>query len=190
MIIEDKDIIERLKNDDASFFTFLFNRYYSGLVVYAGHLLESNDNSADIVHDVFITLWEKRKSLFIETSIKSYLFTSVRNRCLNYISHLRVRSEYQDSILKNGDVNGPLTWEYYDEKELTSLIDKAINKLPSQCRKVFEMSRFENKTSTEIANELGISPRTAEKHIQKALQILRSELKDYLPLSLIAILFQ
>lgn len=190
MEINDKDIIAGIKNGDSSFFTLLFNRYYSGLVVYATHLLESDEHSADIVHDIFMSLWEKRASLFIEISIKSYLFTSVRNRCLNYISHLRVRTEYQESILKNGDVNGPLTWEHYDEVELTAMIDNAINKLPPQCRKVFLMSRFEYKTNTEIAKELEISPRTAEKHIEKALKILRAELKDYLPLSLLAILFQ
>ena len=190
MEINDQDIIERLKNGDSSFFTLLFNRHYSGLVVYATHLLESDEHSADIVHDIFMSLWEKRASLFIETSIKSYLFTSVRNRCLNYISHLRVRSEYQESILRTGDIEGPLTWEYYDEMELTTMIDNAIKKLPPQCRKVFLMSRFEYKTNAEIANELEISPRTAEKHIEKALKILRTELKDYLPFSLLAILFQ
>jgi len=189
MEINDKDIIAGIKNDESSFFTLLFNRYYAGLVVYATHLLETDAQSADIVHDVFMSLWEKRSSLFIETSVKSYLFTSVRNRCLNYIGHLRVRSEYQENILRAGDVEGPLTWEYYDEMELTTMIDNAINKLPPQCKKVFQMSRFEHKTAGEIANELEISSRTVEKHIEKALKILRVELKDYLPLGLIAILF-
>ncbi len=184
MKIEDKEFVERLKKGEPAFFGLLFNRYYTGLVVYARHLLESDDNAEDIVHDVFMALWEKRASLSVNSSLKSYLFTSVKNRCLNYITHLRVQSDYQQAILQKGDVLG-LTWEFYEEAELSNLIESAIKKLPPQCQKVFIMSRFEDKTAAQIAQELTISPRTAEKHIEKAVKLLRHELKDYLPLALL-----
>ncbi|MCD8264700.1 MAG: RNA polymerase sigma-70 factor [Tannerellaceae bacterium] len=144
-------------------FTFLFNRYYSGLVVYARHLLGSDEFAEDIVHDVFASLWHNRSSLAINSSLKHYLFRAVKNRSLNYLNHLQVKSDYQKTILEKGDVAGALTWEYYVEVELASTIDKAINKLPPQCRKVFIMSRFEDKTTKEIAEALAISPRTVEK---------------------------
>lgn len=185
MEIDEKEFIEKLKDGDTTSYAFLFNRYYSGLVVYARHFLGSDNNSEDIVHDIFTTLWEKRKSLSVTLSLKSYLFAAVRNRCLNYISHLRIQSEYQESVLRAGDISGMLTWEYYVEAELSEMIEKAIRKLPTQCQKVFIMSRFEEKAAAEIAKELEISPRTVEKHIEKAIRILRQELKDYLPLGLL-----
>lgn len=181
MQITDSEFIERLKEGNKTCFTFLFNRYYSGLVVYARHLMESEEFAEDLVHDVFTSLWDHRSSLTINISIKQYLFKAVRNRCLNYLDHLQVKSDYQKNILQKGDVTGTLTWEFYIETELNAIIEQAIEKLPPQCKKIFLMNRFEDKTAKEIGEELSISHRTVEKHIEKALNILRNELKDYLP---------
>lgn len=185
MEIDEREFLQSLRQGVSSSYVFLFNRYYSGLVVYAKHLLGSETNAEDIVHDVFTSLWEKRETLDVTLSIKSYLFASVRNRCLNHIIHLRVHNEYQETILRKGDVAGMLTWDHYVEAELSEMIEKAINKLPPQCKKIFLMSRFEEKTAQQIANELVISPRTVEKHMEKALRLLRLELQDYLPISLL-----
>lgn len=185
MEIDEREFLLSLRQGVSSSYVFLFNRYYSGLVVYAKHLLGSETNAEDIVHDVFASLWEKRETLDVTISIKSYLFASVRNRCLNYIIHLRVHNEYQEAILRKGDVSGMLTWDYYVESELSEMIEKAIDKLPPQCKRIFLMSRFEDKTAQQIAVELTISPRTVEKHMEKALRLLRLELQDYLPISLL-----
>ncbi|MCQ4873549.1 RNA polymerase sigma-70 factor [Butyricimonas paravirosa] len=165
-------------------FEYLFNLYYSGLVVYANRFTKQLEISEDIVHDVFFTLWEKREQLHIE-SIKTYLFSSVRNRCLNHLEQLKVRNEYQEQILQKGDITGQITWELYVESELQEHIEQAILKLPPQCQRIFTMSRFDNKTVEEIAVELGISPRTVEKHLQVGLKKLRQELVDYLPAGLL-----
>lgn len=181
MEIADRNFLKSLSGGDASSFSLLFNRYYSGLVVYANQFLSSRANAEDIVHDVFTSLWEKRAVITPDFYLKGYLFTAVRNRCLNYIEHQRIQTEYQKSLLAKGDIGGSLTWEYFVESELSQLIEEALDKLPPQQKKVFLMNRFENKTAAEIAAELGISPRTVEKHIEKALQSLRKNLKDYLP---------
>lgn len=185
MEIDEREFLESLRKGVSSSYVFLFNRYYSGLVVYARHLLGSETHAEDIVHDIFTSLWEKRETLDVTISIKSYLFASVRNRCLNHLIHQRVHDEYQEAVLHKGDVSGMLTWDYYVESELSEMIEKAIDKLPPQCRKIFIMSRFEEKTAQEIADNLSISPRTVEKHIEKALRLLRLELQDYLPLGLL-----
>lgn len=185
MEIDEREFLESLRKGVSSSYVFLFNRYYSGLVVYAKHLLGSETHAEDIVHDIFTSLWEKRETLDVTISIKSYLFASVRNRCLNHLIHQRVHDEYQEAVLHKGDVSGMLTWDYYVESELSEMIEKAIDKLPPQCRKIFIMSRFEEKTAQEIADNLSISPRTVEKHIEKALRLLRLELQDYLPLGLL-----
>ena len=165
-------------------FESLFNLYYSGLIVYANRFTNQIEISEDIVHDVFIALWEKKDSLFME-SAKAYLFSSVHNRCLNYLEQLNVRNKYQEQILQRGDITGLLTWEYYVESELQEHIEKAINQLPPQCRKIFIMNRFNDKSIAQIAEELEISPRTVEKHIEVALKKLRQELSDYLPAGLL-----
>lgn len=185
MEIDEREFLESLRKGVSSSYVFLFNRYYSGLVVYAKHLLGSETHAEDIVHDIFTSLWEKRETLDVTISIKSYLFASVRNRCLNHLIHQRVHDEYQEAVLHKGDVSGMLTWDYYVESELSEMIEKAIDKLPPQCRKIFIMSRFEEKTAQEIADDLSISPRTVEKHIEKALRLLRLELQDYLPIGLL-----
>lgn len=165
-------------------FESLFNLYYSGLIVYANRFTNQIEISEDIVHDVFITLWEKKSSLLME-SAKAYLFSSVRNRCLNHLEQLKVRNKYQEQILQKGDITGLLTWEYYVESELQEHIEKAIRQLPPQCQKIFIMNRFNDKSITQIAEELEISPRTVEKHIEIALKKLRQELADYLPAGLL-----
>ena len=116
---------------------------------------------------------------------KAYLFTAVRNQSLNYLAQLKVRDEYREYIVQKGDVTGLLTWEYYVESELQEHIEKAIRQLPPQCQKIFIMNRFNDKSITQIAEELEISPRTVEKHIEIALKKLRQELADYLPAGLL-----
>ena len=117
------------------------------------------------------------------------LFTSIRHRCLNYLDHLKIRNEYQEKILQKRDITGMLTWEYYVEAELRQHIETAIDHLPPQARKIFLMNRFDRKTAVTIAAELGLSPRTVEKHLEIALKNLKKELKDYLPATLLLWLF-
>lgn len=144
-------------NDNYQKFEALFNQYYSGLIVYASHLTGDRGNAEDLVHDLFIYLWENGRLLETE-NIKAYLFASIRNRALNYLTHLKIRNDYQEKILQQGDITGLLTWEYYVEAELRQHIETAINHLPPQARKIFLMSRFDHKTAATIASELGLIP--------------------------------
>lgn len=188
MEIGNRSFINKLRNGDTPSFSILFNQYYSGLVVYANQFVNSTACSEDIVNDVFTSLWEIRQTLDPEIYVKGYLFTSVRNRCLNHIEHQRIHTEYQKQILEKGDIGGSFTWDYFVESELSDIIEKALEKLPPQQRKIFMMNRFENKTARTIAQELDISERTVEKHIERALKSLRAELKDYLPAALLILL--
>lgn len=172
--------IEHDMNQDVAIFEKLFNTYYSGLVVYASRFTKDTAVAEDIVSDVFASVWENRSVLYLENT-KSYLFSAVRNRSLNYLEQLKVRDDYQEEAMRKGEASGSLTWEYYVEGELREAIDKAIDTLPPQCKKVFTESRFKHKNVDEIARELDLSPRTVEKHIEVALKKLRVELQDYLP---------
>ena len=174
--------------DEYQKFETLFKQYYSGLVVYASRFTGNTENAEDLVHDLFIHIWEDNRILGTD-QIKAYLFTSIRHRCLNYLDHLKIRNEYQEKILQKGDITGMLTWEYYVEAELRQHIETAIDHLPPQARKIFLMNRFDRKTAVTIAAELGLSPRTVEKHLEVALKSLKKELKDYLPTTLLLWLF-
>ena len=100
-------------NIEKKTFESLFNLYYSGLIVYANRFTNQIEISEDIVHDVFITLWEKKIHSSME-SAKAYLFSSVRNRCLNHLEQLKVRNEYQEQLLQKGTLPdyslGNITW--------------------------------------------------------------------------------
>lgn len=170
---------------DIDIFENLFNTYYSGLVVYASRFTEDTPAAEDIVSDVFTAAWENRSVLHLDNP-KSYLFTAVRHRALNYLKQLEVKSQYQEEVMQKGEVSGAITWEYYVESELREAIDKAVATLPDQCKSVFVKSRFEHKKVSEIAQELNLSPRTVEKHIEVALKKLRIELKDYLPAAILS----
>lgn len=171
-----------VESDNGKKFETLFNQYYSGLIIYANRFTGDSQTAEDFVHDLFIHIWEEIRILETE-NIKAYLFTAIRHRCLNHLAHLKIRNEYQENIIQKGDITGMLTWEYFVEEELRQHIEIAINHLPPQSRKIFLMNRFDRKTAATIAEELGLSPRTVEKHIEVALKSLRKELADYLPVS-------
>lgn len=133
-----------------------------------------------IVQDVMMWLWENRKSLEADMSLKSLLFTIVRNKCLNTISHIQVKQQVHERLYAKFQEQFENPDFYIGE--LMALASKAIRELPDEYRKAFEMNRFEEMTYNEIAERTGVSPKTIAYRISQALKILRTELKDYIPL--------
>ena len=158
-------------------FEQIFHLHFATLVNFARSFLHDEDNSKEIVQDVFIRLWEKRKEIDPNKSIKSYLYTSVRNRSFNFIrDNKKFQNEYLD--LENA-LDSEFAVEIAEESDIESKVQAALEKLPTKCRQIFEMSRFEEKKYRDIAEELNISQKTVEAQMSKALRILRVELKDY-----------
>ena len=161
-------------------FEQLFRRYYAPLVVYANKYVSSMDLAREIVQDFFVRLYEKRHTLSIDVSMKSYLYRSVYNCCINYINQRNI----QDKHLKNIDLERNdeenLENEIYSV-ELQYKILEVIEELPSKCRRIFKMNRLEGLKNDEIAVQLNLSKRTVETQISKALKILRKKLADYMP---------
>lgn len=181
-------LFDRLKKGDDTVFDFIFKCYYPGLVVYASHFVLDQMCAEDIVQDVFLKFWEKSKTLEISTNLKGYFFLSVKNGCLDFLKHQKVLDKYRLQVLNEGDIPNALDVDYYVESELKNKIDLAISKLPDRCREIFILNRIEHKTPKEIALMLGISNRTVETQIGKALRLLRADLKDYLSLGALAFL--
>ena len=165
-------------------FEALFKLHFKHLCNFAQGYVEDADAAQDICQKVFIALWEKRAEINPNQSIKSYLFTSVKNRCLN---HIRDNKKYRSKVLDLDCANFETAEaeDNFAESDLKEKIAKAMNSLPEKCRQVFEMSRYQGMKYREIAEELGIAQKTVEAHMSKAMKSLREQLKDYISTILI-----
>jgi len=168
-------------------FEEMFKQHFSSLVYFARKYLIDMDSSKEVVHKVFISIWENRETFDFEKASKSYLFTAVYNRSMNY---LRDNRKFRDDDILNRLELVPLepdSSESIEAAELESEIWKIINSLPLKCRKIFILNRFEGKKYSEIARQLSISVKTVEAQISKALMILRENLRDYIHLFVLLI---
>jgi len=180
--LTDKHILECLREGDEGVFESFFKTYYERLCNYANTILDDMDESEEMVQNAFLTLWEKRGTIEVHTSLKSYLYRAVYNSSLNRVKHLKVQKKHDSWYKQVATVEHENASEGLIENELDGMIQRAIDQLPPQCKTVFRLSRFENLSYSEIAQQLGISVKTVENHIIKALRTLREKLKDYLPL--------
>lgn len=149
-----------------------FNTYFEVLHYYAYTILKDNDDAKDAVQTVFLKLWEKRAELDEEQSVKSYLYTAVYHQCLNKVRHEKIRQKYA----AQSDATAHVPADDLISKEKNEQIWREIDNLPPQCRLIFSKSRFEGMKYTEIAAEMGLSVKTVEVQIGKALKILRKKL--------------
>lgn len=184
------DHILPLVHGDREHFKNVFEKYYQPLCHLSLHYLEDEDEAMDVVQDTFLKLWERREELNPNSNLTNFLFTLVKNNCLNIIKRKQVLLKHHEKIKwmeMHYQYESLLRVEsdYLDFNELKEKIDQAIERLPKNCRLVFELSRFEELKNHEIAERLGISKKTVEAHLTKALKILRNELRDYLPVILL-----
>lgn len=168
-----------LRNGDQAAFDAVFRQWYEPLCRYAARLAEGDmDEAEDLVQQVFVKLWEQHARLDIAWSLKAYLYKTVHNAALNRLRAANTRSRYLEHNalqLENTHVTPDET-----SSELGERLQKALDLLPPQCRLVFELSRFEELKYREIADQLGISIKTVETQMGKALRLLRFQLADYL----------
>jgi RNA polymerase sigma-70 factor (ECF subfamily) len=163
----------------------IFRSYYERLCHYANMWLKDMDASEEVVQNTFVKLWEKRDSIQVESSIKSYLYRAVYNASINEIKHQKVKDNYA-----NMHYNQEPSSELHSQSELKELetrIDKALKSLPEQCRLIFQMSRYQELKYREIADILNISIKTVENQMGKALRMMRMNLSDYLAITIIIV---
>lgn len=178
--IEDNQLFQAVKEGDKKAFDTLFLRYYPMLCAYAKQFVDLEDGK-EIVQDVMVWLWENKEMQTFETSLKNYLFKSVRNRCLTLINRNEIKQRIKEKLQVHMEQLHEDT-DFYIVEELAGKIEAAIMRLPESYREAFELNRFQDMTYNGIALKLGVSPKTIDYKIQQALKILRHELKEYLPL--------
>jgi RNA polymerase sigma-70 factor (ECF subfamily) len=175
-------LIEGLKNRNKAIFDFVFNYYYSGLCAFAMRYLNDRDVTEDLVQDFFVFLWSEGSRLQIHTSLKAYLFTAIKNRCLDFQRHSSVHERYTSYFLSQANEVDYSAEFMFAESELRTVIQRSVEKLTPRCREIYEMNRVKGLSNQVISEQLNISKRTVELQISIALKFIRLELADYLPL--------
>ena len=172
----DHNLIQGIIKGDERSYRLLFDEYYPSLTVFAKKYVGDLDTAREITQDVFVKIYESRHLLKSVQSLKGYLFTSVRNSCLNYIKLEKIHRKHEETIKRSAIE----TEDDYEQKlrqvELENMMLVAISELPDKCRLILSKSRFDGMKNSEIAEELNISIRTVETQISKALKRLREAL--------------
>lgn len=171
-------VLSALKQDSKEAFSLLFQTYYTDLVLFGGNFLKDKTSCEDIVQSIFLKLWNDRKSIQIETSLKSYLLKAVRNSCLDEFRHLEIVRQYESGY-ENTTLDSYDTENYVLYSDLHDHLYRALDQVPELYREAFELNRFEGLKYREIAEKLNVSERTVEVRVSKTLELLRKYLKDF-----------
>jgi RNA polymerase sigma-70 factor (ECF subfamily) len=181
--------IQELKAGNKQIFRSVYNEYYEMLLYLSLQYLSDKEDAREAVQDAFVKLWENRSTLKETASIRNFLYTIVKNNCLNVLKKQEVIFQTQEELKwmemhYQYEAMTRLDFSDIEFEELQQKVNEAIGKLPDHCRKVFQLSRFEQLKNREIAQQLNITEKTVEAHMTKALKLLKNDLKHYLPLFL------
>ena len=178
--MDERELLDRLRRGDAAAFEAIFRQWYAPLVATIAALLRDRGPAEEVVQDVMLELWRRRETLMLEQSLRAYLFQASRNRALNYLRRLRVESRGEPTIAATLPTPDQADSDVRED-ELRVAIQAAIGGLPDRCREVFELSRIHGLKYAEIATSLGISVKTVEAQMGKALRVMREKLAPWLP---------
>lgn len=180
-------------SNDIAIFNKLFNDYYRQFVRFAMGYVKDEAKAQDFVSDAFLIYWEKKEMLANDTNAPGYILTIVRNNCLNYLQHKKVKQRASEEFLEHAQwvLNTKInTLEACNpdkifSKEIEEIIENTIKNLPKKTAEIFKMSRFEHFSHRDIAEKMGLTTKSVEYHISKTLNELRLNLKDFLTILLL-----
>lgn len=173
---EDTILILRLHKGDEQAFKELYLRYAEQLISFASSKVYSLDVARDIIHDLFVHLWDKRQTLEIKENLRSFLFTAVRYRVIDHIRKNYSRAEYASSM-QNLTVDIKMSLQkQIEDRDLIKNLNLAVENLPPRTKEVYKLSREENLSTAEIAKLLSLSEQTVKNQISTALKYLRENL--------------
>lgn len=180
----EKYLVESIQKGDYQAFEILFKTYYSGLCALARSMVHSKETAEDLVSDIFVKIWENPENLNVSQSLKGYLVRSVKNTCLNYLTRSyqkfkHLDNETSEKLLNLLPHNSPDPSGEILTTELEGKINEAIATLPPECGKIFLLSRKEELTNREIADQLNLSENTVKVQIYRGLSKIREALEDY-----------
>lgn len=176
----DEQLLQQMADGQRQAFTLLYSRYWEDLYVTAAKALRSKEEAADVVQDVFLSLWTRRNDLNIHGSLAAYLHTSVRYICIHYIQKNITRRDYlvqfAEVLIGSTNPNAEINLRL---KEIEQTVNKTIAMMPAKMQEVYKLSRHEHLSQKEIAENMCISVETVKKHIHHALHLIRKDLLPY-----------
>ena len=179
-VTTDRELLERLRQGDSAAFDEIFRTWYGPLVGTAERMLRDRAVADELVQDVMLELWRRRETLTADGSAQAYLFQATRNRVLNHLRHLKIEQRSEPEV-RGESSSTPHADAAVIEEELDVAVQRAVQSLPDRCREVFELSRVHGLKYAEIARQMGISVKTVEAQMGKALRMLRERLAPWLP---------
>jgi RNA polymerase sigma-70 factor (ECF subfamily) len=193
----DDEFIQLLRNGDEESIKLIFEQYYEKLCLYAESIVRDHGVAEEIVEDLFIYLWNNGRDMTIKSSLKSYLFRSVHNNCLTYLGKLKTQQKLLDVVnytLEDIEILHPIPDDILiselTARELEQKARELENTLPEQCRKIYLLNRIESLSYSEIAAQLNISVGTVKTQMSRAFKHFRDNLKEYLPVVVMMVLFR
>lgn len=178
---DDRLIFEQVRNGDLSAYEQIFNANYAPLARYATSIVRDQTMGEEIAQEVLMYIWEKRKQINLSSSLKAYLFSSVKNKCINYIKLELPKLQSTTDLDQISSYSSVMTTD--DSELMKRKIQYAIDQLPEKCKNIFVLSRYGGLTYSEIAEDLEISVKTVENQVSIALKKLKEtlseELKEY-----------
>lgn len=172
----DQKLTELLSDGDRDAFTQIFKRYNGILYAHAFKKLGEQENAKDVVQEIFSILWARRDEISFKTNLSGYLYTSVKNKILDLITHNEIKDSYADSLKHFVNNSAEIADHLIREKQLREIIERETDKLPPRMQLIFKMSRNNHLSHKEIAEELKLSEQTVTDQIKKALKVLKSKI--------------
>ena len=173
-------IIQRMVEGDENAFKYFFDTYYDDLCNFVNGYLRDETLSEDIVQSIFIYLWENRDSLLSNSSIKSYLYTASKNKSLNYLRDEKNKHRIEGALFAQTESFSDESADRYLEfEELKTILSRAVEVLPTQCKTIYQLSRDEGLSQKEIAEKLGITMKTVENQMTIAIRKIKEHLQPY-----------
>lgn len=180
-----KNLIEKLKKENKQAFDYIFHKYFQPLCLFANKYINDINSTEDVVQEVFVSFWEKRNAFNNYTAIKTYLYTAVRNKCLNILKHQQVIEKHQQELVYQLESDMFFVNHVVEEEVYKQLISE-INKLSKSCKDVTLLA-LQGLKNQDIADELNISVNTVKTHKKIAFSKIRLELKQLMTSILLAI---
>ncbi len=181
----DYKILQELKNNSESAFDELFRKYYKNLTYFSIKIVKSRETAEEVVQDLLVNFWEKRHQLEPTISLKAYLYRAVYNNSIHYY---KKEKQYEKTDVTEAHSLSLDFDNIMEQSELETRIYQLIEELPTECRKIFKLSRFEELKYKEIAEQLVISVKTVETQMSRALKYIKLNLGDYLKILIFMIM--
>lgn len=182
--LTDSTLLKSLKRGDNRAFEIVFKTFFPRLYGYAKGMVDSSDLAEDLVQETLASVWENRYMLDEKGNLKSFLFKSVRNRCLNYLEHQKVVDKYIDAFKYESASQGLYMLDFLDKSEsdeacsdMMDEVNRVLSTLSPTVKEAFTLSKFSKMKNREVADKMSLSVKTVEKHISKAMKLLKSEMK-------------